>query len=91
MKTKKLYVLVNDCGDGSYTPVYTFSKEWIDRMAEKYDAGEICGPDDIGCDGDGFHYDVLTVPADATLKSLGINYDAAEDYPCDPVEEDEEE
>ena len=36
-------------------------------------------------DGDGFHYDVLTVPDECTMESLGIRWDCAED---DDLDED---
>lgn len=74
---KKLFILVSDAGDGSYNPHFTFNEEWIEKQEERYGNGEICGPDDLGCDGDGFHYKVLTVPDECTLKSLGIHYDCA--------------
>lgn len=75
--TKNLYVFINDGGDGSYSAQYTFNDEWVAAMQEKYDNGEL-DYDAVGCDGDGFHYDVLTVPAECTLKSLGIHYDLAD-------------
>lgn len=78
MKTKELYVLVSDGGDGSFYPHYTFNKDWIKSMEEKSERGEI-DYDTIGCDGDGFHYDTLTVPETCTLESLGISYDVAKD------------
>jgi len=76
--TKKLFVLVSDDGDGSYNTRYTFNEAWIDKMDEKDANGELCYPD-LGCDGDGFHYDVLNVPVECTLQSLGITYDCAKD------------
>jgi len=73
---KNLYILVSDGGDGSYYPNYTFNTEWIEEMDRKSEEGEL-EYDDIGCDGDGFHYDTLTVPSDSTLESMGIRYDCA--------------
>jgi hypothetical protein len=73
---KKLFILVSDAGDGSYSPRFTFNEKWIKGQEKKYDNGEITWPD-LGCDGDGFHYTVLTVPDDCTLESLGIRYDCA--------------
>lgn len=75
---KKLFVLIQDCGDGSFYPRYTFDTEWIYKMemnSPSYD-----GEGSIGCDGDGFHYDILMVPDECTLESLGISSDAAERY-----------
>ena len=71
--TKKLYMMVQDCGDGSYSILFTLDGEWITRQQERYDNGEICGPDDAGCDGDGFSYKSINVPDDATYESLGIS------------------
>ena len=73
---KKLFVLVSDGGDGSYSPRFTFNEEWIAQQQEKYNNGELDW-DNLGCDGDGFHYTVLTVPDECTLASLGIFYDCA--------------
>lgn len=78
MGTKRLFVLVSDGGDGSYSTHYTFNEEWIQRREAKGDYGEL-EHGDLGCDGDGFHYDTLTVPEESTLESLGIHYDCADD------------
>lgn len=74
--TKKLFVLIADGGDGSYSPQYTFNEEWINDKQVLFDAGEYEYPEP-GCDGDGFNYRILTVPDECTLKSLGIHYDCA--------------
>lgn len=70
---KNLYVISRDCGDGSNSVNYTFDAELISKLEEmanndelRYDSGLL--------DGDGFHYDVLTVPDDCTYESLGISY-----------------
>jgi hypothetical protein len=77
---KKLYVLVSDGGDGSYSTHYTFDEQWINKQ-EQRDADGDFGYDgyDLGVDGDGFHYKVLTVPDECTLESLGIHKDCAKD------------
>ena len=69
---KKLFVLVSNGGDGSYYPHFTFNEEWIERRHEAYDLDEL-EYDSLGCDGDGFHYEVLTVPDECTLQSLGVS------------------
>lgn len=74
---KKLFALVADCGDGSYHIRYTFNEDWILEQDRLYAEGEL-DYDSPGCDGDGFHYDVLMVPDECTLESLGIHYDAAD-------------
>lgn len=72
---KNLYILVTDGGDGSYYPQYTFNSDWIKLQEARTDHDY----DDIGVDGDGFHYDTLTVPDEYTLASLGISRDCADD------------
>lgn len=78
MATKTLFILINDGGDGSFYPRFTFNAEWIAMMDEKDADGELGYPD-IGCDGDGFHYTTLNVPEECTLESLGITRDCAKD------------
>lgn len=67
--TKKLFILVSDHGDGSYSPVFTFNEAWIKEQEEsgEYDS------DAPGWDGDGFHYTILMVPDECTYESLGIS------------------
>lgn len=73
---KKLFVLVSDGGDGSYSPRYTFNDEWIaKRDADHADLEH----GDVGVDGDGFHYDTLNVSDECTLESLGGFSDCALD------------
>jgi 6-phosphofructokinase len=79
IKMKKLYLLVSNGGDGSYSINYTFNKEWIDEQQRRYDNDESDFEYDPGIDGDGFHYDVINVPEDCTLESLGIHYDCAKE------------
>lgn len=74
---KKLFVLVADREDGSYSPQYTFNENWIKQQKEKYKNGDLEWPS-LGVDGDGFHYDTLTVPSECTLESMGIFRDCAE-------------
>lgn len=73
---KTLYVLPSNNGDGSCTIKYTFNMDWIMAMEEAYSSGEDFDYE-RWADGDGFHYDSLTVPDECTLKSLGILYDCA--------------
>ena len=74
--TKPLYILISNGGDGSYYPQYTFNSKWIKAMEEADDLDY----DTMGVDGDGFHYDTLTVPSNVTLKSLGIHSDCSDSY-----------
>ena len=74
MKTKPLYILVSNGGDGSYSTQYSLSPEWIDKQQARYDNGESDYEYDAGIDGDGFHYETLQVPEGMTAKDLGIRY-----------------
>lgn len=85
---KTLYILTSDGGDGSRGVHYTFNKAFIDRLQDKYDKGD-CDYDSIGCDGDGFTYGELTLPDECTLQSLGLHYDAANDYDEEDPDADE--
>lgn len=69
--SKNLYILVSDGGDGSYYPNYTFNPELIAKLEKAYDNGTMDYCNGIGCDGDGFHYETLTVPDECTAESLG--------------------
>lgn len=71
---KKLFVFVSDGGDGSYNTQYTFNEAWVNKTQDAHDNDEYEYPN-LGVDGDGFHYDTLTVPDECTLESLGIHYD----------------
>lgn len=71
--SKTLYVLVSDGGDGSYYPHYTLNPELIAHIQKLYNDEVIDYESGIGVDGDGFHYDTIQVPDDATPESLGIS------------------
>lgn len=73
MNTKKLFVLISDGGDGSYSNHYTFNEPFVTALEAREDAES----GDLGMDGDGFHFDTLTVPDTCTLETLGITSDAA--------------
>lgn len=85
--TKKLFALVSDGGDGSSSIYFTMNEEFINAHQERYLNDEL-EHDDLGVDGDGFHYDILTVPDECTLESLGIHHDAAVEFA--PEKEDED-
>ena len=69
--------MTENCGDGSYCPRFTFNAGWIAEQEKRDAKGELDFEQDIGCDGDGFHYTTLILPDDVTLKSMGINKDCA--------------
>ncbi|AVH85327.1 hypothetical protein RsoM2USA_399 [Ralstonia phage RsoM2USA] len=70
---KTLYVIISDGGDGSYYPQYTMNTDLINKMQEAYDLGLMHYDNGIGCDGDGFHFDTITIPDECTPDSLGIS------------------
>lgn len=59
-----------------FTHIIPSMKIGLKNKKKKNDKGEL-DYYDIGCDGDGFHYDVLMVPDECTLESLGIRSDCA--------------
>jgi len=65
----KLYILVADCGDGSYSLRYTLDADLIARL-ENYDG---CSDCHAGFDGDGFNPSDIEVPDGSTYESLGIS------------------
>jgi len=75
--TKKLFLLVSDGGDGSYSIQATMNEAWIKQRQEAYDSGEEF--EGVGFDADGFNYKVVTVPGECTLQSLGFRYDVVSD------------
>lgn len=81
---KKLYILINDCGDGSYSPCFTMDGDMIARMQEAYENDEVDYESTPGIDGDGFSYTVLNIPDECTYKSLGVY-----EYVWEPEEENE--
>lgn len=88
-KTKNLYVLVSNGGDGSYYPHYTMNEDYIAYLNDRDERG-LLDCEDLGCDGDGFHYDVIKVPAFLTLESMGES-DCAEDWEPEEDELEDEE
>lgn len=76
---KKLFILTSDGGDGSRGVHFTMNEDFIAKLEAKDNAGEL-DYDSLGVDGDGFGYEVLTVPDECTLESLGGHYDAAVDF-----------
>lgn len=67
---KTLYILVNDCGDGSYSLRYTLDSDLIHEIESSSD--EYCYPSP-GFDGDGFNYNTLNIPDECSYESLGIS------------------
>lgn len=72
MKTKPLYVLISDGGDGSYYPQYTFNTELIQKLEKAAEEDRMNYENGIGCDGGGFHYDVIQVPVECTPESMKL-------------------
>jgi hypothetical protein len=73
MKTKKLFILTKDGGDGSTYPQFTFDEKLI-NLLEQLHNDDILDYENGFSDGDGFHYETLTVPEECTQETLGIRY-----------------
>lgn len=74
-----LYILIRDLGDGSNGLKYVLDPNVILKMEQLHD-DEIMDYDNGGfSDGDGFHYDYITVPDGSTPESLGISVMTMED------------
>lgn len=65
----KLFILVNDCGDGSYSLRYTLDAGLIAKLND-YDG---FADQHAGFDAEGFNPRSITVPDDSTYESLGIS------------------
>ena len=89
MKTKTLYLLVNNGGDGSYSVSYVMDPEVI-RFLDNAESNGKLDYDSPGCDGDGFHYDTLEIPVECTEESLGISVMTMEDAK-NMIDDEEEE
>lgn len=68
----KLYVLSRNGGDGSSYPVFTVDSEVIKHLENLDDEGEL-DYDSGWTDGDGFHYETLTIPDDLDPTTLGVS------------------
>lgn len=87
MKTKPLFIFIHAGGDGSYYPRFTMDVELVAKLQKAVDEDRMDYENGIGCDGDGFHYEVLQVPVECTAESLGIEC-LADDYADKFDEED---
>jgi hypothetical protein len=89
--SKQLFILIGNGGDGSYYPQYVLDPKVIEYMENLADSDQLDW-EAMGCDGDGFHYDTINVPDDATPESLGISVYTLEDVKLSyPAVEGEEE
>lgn len=70
---KSLYVLCSNNGDGSSSVYATFDKDLIDEMDAKYSDSDSDFDYETWSDGDGFHYDVWTVPDECNAKTMGFS------------------
>jgi len=83
MNTRPLYLLIQNCGDGSSYPRFTFNTELIAKLQLAADEDRMDYENGIGMDGDGFHYETLNVPEGCNAESLGISLlddDAADGF-----------
>ncbi len=70
--SKELYLLNVNAGDGSYSVKFTFDKEVVNTLEQQESDGSL--DYERFSDGDGFHYETLTLPDECTYESLGIRY-----------------
>lgn len=75
----KLFLLVENGGDGSYIIRFILDKNLINKLSQAYDDGKL-DYDAPGVDGDGFSYETITVPDDSTSESLGIHITTEADF-----------
>ena len=68
----RLFILVSDGGDGSYYPKFTMNANLVSKLQDAYINGQMDYENGIGCDGDGFHYEIMNVPDGSTAESMGI-------------------
>lgn len=74
----KIYILISDNGDGSSSINYVNDPEIINKLNDLDDRGLLDYDNCAGVDGDGFHYDTITVPDTCTEESLGIKFSSLE-------------
>ena len=75
----KLYLLVSDGGDGSYSIQYILDETVLNKIEALADEGVWNYESGFGCDGDGFHYSTINVPDNSTAEYLGIPLFTQED------------
>ncbi len=86
---KKLYILISDGGDGSYSPRYTMNPELIKKLQAAADEDRMTYENGVGVDGDGFHYSSVLLPDECTPESLKITV-LPDDYADQFAAEDDE-
>lgn len=77
--SKNIYLLVSDCGDGSYSISYVLDSETLTLMEKAYDEG-LMDYDAPGVDGDGFSYRTMKVPEDWTALDMGLSEHCVHTY-----------
>ena len=90
MGTKNLFIFTKDGGDGSTYPQFTFDQALVDLLQQLHD-DDIMDYENGFSDGDGFHYETLTVPEECTQESLGIRYLLDSEYYFKEYAQEEEE
>lgn len=73
VKTKQIFILIKNNGDGSGSLQFVIDETLIDAMHKANDLGLLDCENHAGVDGDGFHYTTLNVPETMTLEELGIS------------------
>lgn len=68
----KLYLLICDGSDGSFSIQYCLDESLIDRLSDLDAEGKL-DYDDVGCAGGSFGFRTINVPDGSTAESLGIS------------------
>lgn len=75
----QIFILISNGGDGSYYPRYVNDPAIIARLEQLDSEGKLNPEYTPGYDGDGFHYETITVPDTCTEESLGITFSSMEE------------
>lgn len=70
---KRIFLLVDNNGDGSMSIKFVLDENLILAMGQADQKGLLDCENHAGCDGDGFHYQIINVPADFTPEIMGIS------------------
>lgn len=70
---KRIFLLVDNNGDGSMSIKFVLDENLILAMEQADKEGLLDCENHAGCDSDGFHYQIINVPADFTPEIMGIS------------------
>lgn len=73
LKTKQIFILIKNNGDGSSSTRFVLDPKLIVAMERADEMGLLDCEQHAGVDGDGFHYSTINVPENFTPQDLGIS------------------